>query len=241
MAQLKRSTAAFAVCAGLLIAIKLLFDFYPGEFPVKDQAAAFTWPVVLGIILLGAAGLFAERDMSSEGRFPEPFASMKLEQRGLLVAIITGIAYGAITVAQDLSAPGTGNPLNVADWPHVPWPWSVPFYAFGAILLEFMLRLGALCILVWLIHRLAFRRRWLMPTFWAVNLVVASYEILPAVIEDAGAGRWADVALAPIAPLYWTNLFEGWLLLRFGWMSPIIFRLAFYLIWHVIYGGLGPF
>ena len=39
-----------------------------------------------------------------------------------------------------------------ADWPHVPWPWSVPFYTFGAIFLEFLLRLGALCILVWLIH-----------------------------------------------------------------------------------------
>lgn len=24
-------------------------------------------------------------------------------------------------------------------------------------------------------------------------------------------------------------------------LSPIVFRLAFYLVWHVIYGGLGPF
>jgi hypothetical protein len=47
--------------------------------------------------------------------------------------------------------------------------------------------------------------------------------------------------LAPLEPLYWTNVFEGWLLLRYGWVSPIVFRFAFYLVWHVIYGGLGPF
>jgi hypothetical protein len=27
-------------------------------------------------------------------------------------------------------------------------------------------------------------------------------------------------------------------MLRVGWLSPIGFRLAFYLVWHVIYGGL---
>lgn len=241
MVSLSKSHAAFIVCAALLIVIKLLFDLYPGDFPVKGQAAAFTWPIVLGIILAGAAGLLAERNMTGENRFPEPFANMELERRSMIVAIISGVAYGAITVAQDLAAPGTGNPLNVADWPHIEWPWSVPFYTFGAILLEFMLRLGALCILVWLFHRVLFRGRWLMPTFWAVNLIVATYEILPAVIEDASAGRWTAVALSPIEPLYWTNVFEGWLLLRFGWLSPIVFRLAFYLVWHVIYGGLGPF
>jgi hypothetical protein len=127
------------------------------------------------------------------------------------------------------------------EWPHVPWPWSVPFYTFGAILLEYMLRLGALCILVWFVHVVILRRRWLLPTFWAVNAIVATYEILPSVLEDAAAGKWVSVAFAPLEPLYWTNVFEGWLLLRFGWLSPIVFRLAIYLVWHVIYGGLGPF
>lgn len=241
MKKLSRSQAAFAAASLLLVVIKLLFDFYPGDFPVKGQANAFTWPIVLGIILLGLGGLFAERRLRTRGLFPEPFESAEGERRSLMIAIVTGLAYGVLTVVQDISAPGTGNPLNIAEWPHVPWPWSIPFYAFGAILLELMLRLGALCILVWLIHVVVFRRRWLLPTFWAVNLAVATYEILPAVMEDAAAGRWTSVALSPLEPLYWTNVFEGWLLLRFGWFSPIAFRLAFYLVWHVIYGGLGPF
>ena len=76
---------------------------------------------------------------------------------------------------------------------------------------------------------------------WAVNVVVASNEIQPSVLESVAAEDWRSVALAPLEPLYWTNVFEGWLLLLYGWLSPIVFRLAFYLVWHVIYGGLGPF
>lgn len=71
-------------------------------------------------------------------------------------------------------------------------------YIIGAIFLEFLLRLGALCILVWLIHVVLLRRRWLMPTFWAVNVVVASYEIHPSVLESVAAEDWRSVALKPL-------------------------------------------
>lgn len=188
----KPAAIAFGVASGLLIAIKLLFEFYPGDFPVKGQAAAFTWPIVLGIILLAVIGLTAERSLATGSQFPEPLSDRQRERRAAVIAIVTGFSYGIVTVVQDLGSPGSGNPLNVAEWPHVPWPWSVPFYAFGAILLEFMLRLGALCILVWLIHVVILRRRWLLPAFWIVNLIVATYEILPSVMEDVAAGKWRD-------------------------------------------------
>lgn len=235
------STLAFLGATALLAAIKALFDLYPGDFPVRGQAEAFTWPLVGGVVLLGLLGLLADRSLSDGRRFPEPFADAARDRRGLLLAAATGAAYGLLTLVQDLAAPGAGNPLALVEWPHVPWPWSLPFYAFGAIFLEFLLRLGALCLLVWLVHVVMLRRRALMPVFWTINAVVAAYEILPSALADARAADWAAVAAAPLAPLYWTNLFEGWLLLRYGWPAPIVFRLVFYLVWHVAYGGLGPF
>jgi hypothetical protein len=228
----RRSTLAFAGTCLALIAIKLLFQFYPGDFPVRGQAEAFTWPLVGAILVIGLAGHFAERSL----RFADAFADWALERRGLFCAAATGFAYGALTIA----LPGS-NPLGLAEWPHVAWPWSIPFYTFGAIFLEFLLRLGALCILTWFVHVVILRRRWLMPIFWTVNLVVAFYEIMPITMEQIAAGNWLAVAATPLQPLYWTNVFEGWLLLRFGWFAPIVFRLAFYLVWHVVYGGLGPF
>lgn len=228
----RRSTVAFLGTCSLLIVLKLLFDHYPGEYTAKGQAEAFTWPLVGAIVLIGALGLGAERSTG----LPDAFADLARERRGFLLAAAAGLAYGVLTIL----LPG-GNPVAVGEWPHVAWPWSVPFYTFGAIFLEFLLRLGALCIFVWIVHVLILRRRWLTPVFWAVNCVVALYEILPATIAQATSGRWGAVALTPIEPLYWSNVFEGWLLFRFGWFAPIVFRLAFYLVWHVIYGGLGPF
>jgi hypothetical protein len=235
------SVIAFVASSLVLAAIKLLFELYPGDFPVRGQAEAFTWPLVGAVISIGLLGFLADRALRTDRRFPEPFTDAPRERRALLIATVTGVAYGVITIARDLTGPGSGNPLTLTEWPHVPWPWSVPFYTFGAVFLEFLLRLGALCILVWLIHVIFLRRRWPMVVFWVVNIFVASYEIQPIVLKSLDARDWSAAALATLSPLYWTNVFEGWLLLRYGWVSPVVFRLAFYLVWHVIYGGLGPF
>jgi hypothetical protein len=232
-----RSTLAFLAACLVLVAIKLLFDFYPGDYPVRGQAEAFTWPLVGGIVAIGFAGLLAERASG----FPDAFADPRRERRGWIVAGLAGIAYGLLTAARDYFIEGGGNVLNLSDWAHVAWPWSLPFYTFGAIFLELLLRLGALCLLVWLIHVVILRRRWRMPVFWTVNLIVSFYEIMPMTMADIADHRWLAIAATPLEPLYWTNVFEGWLLLRFGWFAPIVFRLAFYLVWHVVYGGLGPF
>src|SRR5262245_11844739 len=205
MANVARpSVIAFAVCSLLLVGIKLFFELYPGDFPVKGQAEAFTWLVVGGVIFIGLLGLLADWSLRTERRFPEPFTDARRELRALVIATATGVLYGIITIAGDLAHPGSGNPLALTEWPHVPWPWSVPFYTFGAVFLEFLLRLGALCILVWLIHVVVLRRRWPMAVFWSVNLIVATYEIQPTVIASARAGDWREVALAPLGPLYWS-------------------------------------
>jgi hypothetical protein len=35
-----------------------------------------------------------------------------------------------------------------------------------------------------------------------------------------------------------TNVYEGWLLRRYGWLAPIVFGAVFYLLWHVLFGGM---
>ena len=74
--------------------------------------------------------------------------------------------------------------------------------------------------------------------FWIVAALVALYEIMPFIQRDIAEKHWDRVALSLLQPLYLSNVFEGWLLWRFGWLMPIVFRLAFYLVWHVLYGGL---
>lgn len=232
-----RSTVAFASLALTLIALKLLFDLYPGGFPDQSQAAAFTWPLVGGMIVFAALGLLCDRAAG----LPDPFADMARERRGLMVATVTGAFYGLVTIVMDVMSSTRAALGEPGEWIHMALPWSIPFYTFGAIFLEFMLRLGGLCIVFWLLHVVVFRRRLRLPLFWLVAAVIALYEIWPLMAADVSAGRWGSVALALAGPLYISNVFEGWLLLRYGWFSPIVFRLSFYLLWHILYGGLaGP-
>ena len=46
----RRSTVLFLVLSLTLIAIKLLPDVFLTDLPLRDQAAAFTWTLVLAII-----------------------------------------------------------------------------------------------------------------------------------------------------------------------------------------------
>jgi hypothetical protein len=237
MAMMWRSkaAAAFLVLAGLLVGLKLLFEYYPGDFPLRDQASAFDWLTIGSILLLAALGFLADRSIG----FPEPFADAARERLGFLIALGLGAAYGVLTVALDVAL-ADNHPLSAGGSDHVALPWSIPFYLFGAIFLEFFLRLGALCILVWFVHVLILRRRFKLVVFWIAACIVAAYEILPYVMDDVAARRWTEVALAPLQPLYWTNVLEAGLLLRFGWIAPIVFRVGFYLVWHILWGGLGP-
>lgn len=230
---MRRSTILFAGLSALLIGIKLLFDHYPGDFPLRDQASAFTWPLVAGVLVIGLCGLLADR----AARLPDPLSDGRRERFGSFWATVAGAAYGLITIAVFLLQP-SGHVLGSGEvWDHVPWPWSVPFYAFGTIFLEFLLRLGALCILFWLIQVVLLRRRFQSVVFWSVAAVVSLYEIAPFLADDVANGRWLDVATAPIQPLYWSNLLEAGLLWRYGWLTPIVFRAVFYLVWHVLFGG----
>ena len=231
------STFAFVGLALALVGIKLLFDYYPGDFPHRSQAEAFTWPLVGGIIAIALAGILADRAAG----LPDPFSDMTRERRGIWIAAITGVIYGLITIGMDVwlstrSAISTGS-----EWIHMALPWSIPFYTFGAIFLEFMLRLGALCIAFWFLHVVIFQRQLRAPLFFVVAAVVALYEIWPLIADDVWAGRWEPALRGLLGPLYLSNVFEGWLVWRYGWFSPVVFRMAFYLVWHILYGGLaGP-
>jgi len=218
----------------MLVGIKLLLDAFLADLALREQAAAFTWKLILTIIAIGFAGLIAERATG----FPDPLTNKARDWRGIWLASINGAIYGLITIGMYVWHP-THSPLNAgSDWDHVRLPWSIPFYTFGAIFLEYLLRLGALCSGFWLIFVVLLRRHFRLSVFWTLNLVVALYEIWPYLLPDVHAGRWGSIALSAVEPLYLSNVFEGWLLLRYGWFTPIVFRLAFYLFWHILFGGL---
>ncbi|MEY2520949.1 MAG: hypothetical protein QOF24_2708 [Verrucomicrobiota bacterium] len=230
---LKRSTVLFGALSLGIVIIKVGLQFLLTDLPLRDQASAFTWSLVLSIIAIGFLGLLADRASG----FPDSLSDPQRDRRGIGIATITGGAYGLITIGMYVWHP-MHSPLNPSSgWDHVPLPWSIPFYTFGAIFLEYLLRLGALCISFWLVSVVLLRRHLRLTMFWALNLFISLYEIWPYLGPDIHAGRWGSVARLPFEPLYLSNVFEGWLFLRYGWVTPIVFRMAFYILWHLLFGG----
>jgi hypothetical protein len=228
MKTLSLSTKIYLGLVAFMIAVKVIFLLFPTVFPGADQEGAFSWVTILSIALMGLIGLFLSRRTG----FPEIWDTKVSNRQRFLIPAVFGLVYGLITVLEDLPSPSLV---------HLKLPLSIPFYTYGALLLEIMLRLFAIPLLVWLISNLILRGKWQTQVFWAAAIIAALYEPLPHIREQLTGVlaiavpsiliKWAT------APLFLANVASGWLFRRYGFLAALVMRLSFYLVWHIIYGG----
>jgi hypothetical protein len=122
---------------------------------------------------------------------------------------------------------------------HLESPFAPLFYAYGAILLEVFLRLFAITVLVSL-PVLVFGDSAERPAFWIAAAIAALYEPSPYMIAAARGATGLAKARALgflVRPLFLTNLLQGYLFWSFGFLATLTFRLAEYVVWHVVYGA----
>ena len=212
-----------------MVSVKVIFVVAPTVFPGADQEGAFYWTTILAIALMGLIGLILSRRTG----FPEIWDAKVSNRQRFLIPILVGLVYGLVTVIKDLPAP---SPV------HLKLPLSIPFYTYGAVLLETMLRLFAISLLVWLFSNVILRGRWQTQIFWIAAFIAALYEPLPHIKAELGSAlaiavpsilvKWAT------EPLFLANVLSGWLFRKYGFLAPLVMRLSFYLVWHILYGGL---
>lgn len=229
MKNLSTSTRIYILLVAFLVAVKIIFLLFPATFPRADQEGAFSWMMIAAIALMGFIGLFLSRRTG----FPDIWDTRISNKQRFLIPIIIGLVYGVLTVIKDLPSP---SPV------HLKLPLSIPFYAYGAVFLEIMLRLFAIPLLVWLISNVILRGRWQTQVFWFAVIVAALYEPLPHISEQLSS---APAIAVPSIILGWAtetlflaNVVSGWLFRKYGFLAPLTMRLSFYLVWHIIYGGL---
>lgn len=118
---------------------------------------------------------------------------------------------------------------------HIAFPASAAVYGIGAVVVECLYRLTPLGILMWAVMR------WLpagarTPVFWALAILTSLVEPM------SQAGLLLQDNLPMLIGIggftFGFNLLEAWLLRRHGIASPIVARIAFYMVWHVALGPL---
>lgn len=165
--------------------------------------------------------------------FPELWDSRVSNRQRFLIPSVIGLVYGVVTIIIDLQSP---SPV------HLKLPLSIPFYTYGALFLEIMLRLFTIPLLVWFFSNLILRGKWQTTVFWLAAIIAALYEPLPHIREQlSGASGLAVLFVLLkwiIEPLFLANVLTGWLFRKYGFLAAFVMRLSFYLVWHIIYGGL---
>lgn len=226
MRDLSHSTKTYLALVLFLIAVKILFLAFPTTFPSADQEGAFSWFTIVTVSILGFIGLM----LSRRAGFPDLWDAAISHRQRFLIPALVGLIYGVVTVLYDLRSPA---PV------HLELPSSVPFYAYGATLLEILLRLFAVTFLVWLISNVILKGKWQTPVFWLAAVIAALYEPLPHLTSALNTGGiLAALGVLVAAPLFAGNIVAAYLFRKYGFLAALTMRLSFYLLWHIIYGGL---
>ena len=223
------SLVTYALLAATMVWAKLYFIDHPTSFPLESQATAFEWRILLAVASCGLFGLM----LAPYARFPDMWDRAVKHRNRLLVPVVWGIVYGLVTVARDLP-----NPSEI----HLHYPASIPFYAYGAVFLEILLRLFGVTLLTWLIGEVLLMGYLRSVAFWVANVVTSLYEPLPHLWADLQQVEQpvqvpATVVNWAFHPLFLSNLLTGYLYRRFGFLTAVLFRMSFYAVWHVGYGN----
>lgn len=214
-----------------LALVKIIITFIPATFRHVSQAQVFTWPALGIFAALSAVGL----GLAAKTGFPAVWDERLSYWQRLWLPSLIGLGYGILEVIFDLgtsysayqSAQQGGMRANID------FPASVLIYPGGAIIVEIIYRTLLIPLLLWLLATLALRGRGQQPLFWGLAILTSLIEPLT---QDLGAWPLGIVMFAAIiAKGFGLNFLQAILFRKYGWLAAIIMRVAFYVVWHMLY------
>ena len=215
----------------ILVVVRLaVYTFYPNAFNDPEQASFFGWPALAIMGVLGLVGVY----FAHLTGFPAAW-SLEDPVRRWLLPIAIGLALSAIYIGLDRTTGFTAltNAHHGVTTQFVGVVPSILIFAGGAIISEVVFRLFPIPLLLWLISRLALRKRWPEQIFWGLAILTSLLEPLSQYSFFFGSA--VGVGLAVIAAGFCLNMVQAGFFRRYGFLSAIAIRLAFYMVWHVAY------
>lgn len=214
-----------------LVLVKLMITFFSATFTSVDQAAIFAWPALAIWAVLGFIGVW----FAHKTGFPSAWDARLSNRQRLLIPIAIGLAYAVFEVVFDLL---TGYSKFEIALHHVAkinidFPASVWIYSGGSVIIEVIYRLFLVPVLLWLISSVLLKGRWQTQVFWTLAILTSFIEPLT---QDLDAIQLGVVMLAAVLLKgFGRNFLQATLFRNYGFLAAILMRIAFYMIWHVVY------
>src|SRR3989440_4707386 len=213
------SAFVWLVLVGVLVIIRLLIDaFYPSAFNDPEQASFFAWPAMVVLGVLGLVGVY----FAHLTGFPAAW-SMQEPVRRWLAPIAIGVAFGAVYFGLDSWTKFTALTNahhGVATTQFVGVAPSILIFTGGAIISYAVFCLKKKQIMLWLISRVALRKRGAEPTFWVLAILTSLLEPVSQYSFLLGSGA----GVAVIAAGFSLNMVQASFFRRYGFLSAIAVR-----------------
>lgn len=224
------------ICYGLLIAaliiVHYVIEFWPDVKMLQNQKAVFSWRAIgiiglLGLIsvyLLNLTGLkkLWDEDVSIKYKMLIPIAA------GLLLGLIQSVYDFYTGASQEIAAS-----MGLGDI-HIAFPFSIPMYFGGAIIMSIIYYLIPITIVVFLISTILLKGKAEGIVFWSIGIIIALFEPLTnpglSVIQQVGI---VAIPLSIFVLIF--NLTTILFIRRYGFIAAIFFRLGHYTLWHILY------
>lgn len=216
-----------------LIAVHFVLAFNAGAAKSVSQAAVFSWTA---LALIGGLG-FASTLFLNLTRLRGVWDTGVPIMQRIGWPTLLGLALGIVVVAIDLC---TGWSHTMASQVHlttihIAFPLSVPIYFGGAILVTIIYYYILIPFIDWLVAYKLLKGRVENVVFWSAGVLLAlvepvtqgDFSAIPQHGVPALAGALGDLAL---------NFAQVYFLRHSGLVAAATVRIAFYLVWHVIYG-----
>jgi hypothetical protein len=224
------------ICYGLLIAaliiVHYVIDFWPDVKMLQNQKALFSWRAIGIIGLLGLASVYL-LNLSGLKKLWDADVSIKNK---IFIPIATGFLLGSIQSVYDLFTGASGEIaaiMGLGDI-HIAFPFSIPIYFGGAIIVSIIYYLIPITIVVYLISTKLLKGKAESTVFWSVGILIALFEPLTnpglSVIQHVGI-----VAIPLSISVLIFNLTTILFIRRFGFIAALFLRLGHYAIWHILY------
>lgn len=229
--QISKSALVWLALMAYLVLVKVIITFVPATFRDVSQAQVFAWPALGIFALLNAVGLW----LAGKTGFAAVWDEQLTNRQRLWIPIGLGLAYAIFEVGFDLitgysaweSAQHGGMRANID------FPASALIYPGGAIIVEIAYRTLLMPLLTWLISTLLLRGRGQEPVVWTLAILTSLIE--PLTQDMAALALGVPMFVAVIARGFGLNFIQAALFRRYGWLAAILMRVAFYIIWHMVY------
>jgi hypothetical protein len=229
----RRNYVVFAALMACLVAVHFVLVLNSGAAKSVSQSAVFSW-TALGII--GGLGLVSTFFLNLTQLRGSWDAKLPLVNR-IGWPVVIGLAIGAAVVAIDLATRWShtmASELHLTTI-HIAYPLSIPIYFGGAILVTIIYYYILIPFIDWMVAGKLLKGRHEEAVFWTTGALLAfvepitqgDFSAIPRHGAPALAGALGDLAL---------NFVQVYFLRRSGLVAAAAVRIAFYAVWHVIYG-----